>query len=113
MCSMKDFDSTGQYHEKYAAKWMSYLQFVDSESNQLQSSTSGLANPVTVCIHCFTATYPPVRLLMQKVDSHGVKDSLDTMLKEWKPKNFKPTKVEGMIPVIVCCFHCYMAMMNP
>ena len=101
---MKDFDSTGQYHEKYAAKWMSYLRSVKSGSDQLQSSTSGLANPATVCVHCFTATYPPVRLLTQKVDSHGVKDSLDTMLKEWKPKNFKPTKVEGIIPAIVRSF---------
>ena len=64
-------------------------------------------------IHCFTAIYPPLRLLMQKMDSHSVKDSLDTMLKKWKPKNFKPTKVEGIIPSRVCCSCCYMAVMNP
>ena len=110
MYFMKDFDSTGQYHEKYAAQWMSYLRSVASGCDQLQSSIpSGLANPITVCICCFTAIYPPLRLFMQKV---GVKDRLDTMLKEWKPKNFKTTKVEGMVPVRVRCFHHYMAVMN-
>src|SRR6266568_7757858 len=104
MYSVKDFDTTGQYHEQYTAKWMSYLRSVGSGCDQLQSSIpSESANPVTVCIYCFTATYPPLRLLMQKVDSHVVKDILDTMLEEWKPKYFKPTKVGGMVPVRVRC----------
>jgi len=112
MCSLKDFDSTGLYHEQYAAKWMNYLSTVNSRHDQLQS-IPGLANPVIVCIHCFTDTYLPVRLLMPKVDSHVVRDSLDTMLKKWKPKTFKPTKVEGKIPVIVRYFGHYMAATNP
>jgi len=48
----------------------------------------------------------PLSLLQ---DSHGVKDSLDKMLKEWKPKNFKLTAVNGMIPEKVRCLSCYMA----
>jgi len=116
MCSLQDFDSTGLYHEQYAAKWISCLSSVNSRRDQLQSTSgSRLANPVTVCIHCFADTYPPasVRLLLQKVDSYAVKDSFDTMLKKWKPKTFKPTKVEGKIPVIVRYFGHYMAAMNP
>ena len=115
MCSVKDFDSTGLYHEQYATKWMSYLSSVNSRCDQLQS-TSGLADPVTVCIYCSADTYPPVRLLMHKVDdTHGVKDIFDTMLKKWKPKTFRPTKVEGKISVIVRYFGHYimMAAMNP
>jgi len=65
------------------------------------------------CMYSLFHCYLPLRLLMQKVDSRGsVKDSLDTMLKQWKPKHFKPTKVHGMA-VRVRCLHCYMPVMNP
>ena len=47
--------------------------------------------------------------LLQEAGSHGVKDSLDKMLKEWKPKNFKLTAVNGMIPEKVRCLSCYVA----
>ena len=89
MCSAKDFDSTGEYHKQYAAKWMKYLQSTIPETYHSQCSASSESS---VCGFCFIATCPPLRLLMQTVDSHGlnIKYQLDAMLKKWEPKEFKP-----------------------
>ena len=45
---------------------------------------------------CFTATFS-FRLLVQTVDDHRVKVKLDTMLKKWKPREFKPKNLDGTI----------------
>src|SRR5258708_39913136 len=96
---LKDFDSTGKYHGQYAAKWMRFLHF--PESYEHQRSISSASSKATVCNHCFIATLPFLRLLIQKADSHNLKNRLDTMLKQRNSKKFKPTDLDGMIPVRV------------
>src|SRR5258707_1295009 len=97
---LKDFDSTGEYHGQYAAKWMKFLQFTFPESYEHQRSISSASSKATVCNHCFIATLAFLRLLMQTA-----KNRLDTMLKQRNSKKFKPTDLDGTIPVRVRYLH--------
>ena len=90
---MQDFNSTGQCYKQYIAKWASFLNSTIDGYPQLPSIVSPrVANPVTV------RSPQSVSLrLQQNPEFELMKGRLDTLLREWKPRNFDMTKM-GKLP---------------